>query len=357
MYGGLHMACQERVLATLEHRAPDRTPKFDSFWAEFASLAREELELPQDADLDDHFGIDITIAVADETPFPTRAEVISRDGDETVRRDGWGRIIRERAGAYFSEVLEVPIRRAGDVDRLAFDSPALDSRYDGFLRAVRANRGKRAVFCKTGGPFLRTSFMRGKVEFLMDIAGDPAFARAMADRVADHIIDIGVESLRRGDLHDTGLWIYDDMAHNLQPFPSPKSFEQVFLPAYRRMVRAFKDAGAARVILHSDGNIAPLLDMLVDAGIDGINPVEPKAGMDLPTLKERYGRKLSFIGGMCNSLTLPFGSPDAIRAQAREILDVASDGGVIIGAHSIGPDIPVASYVAYHDTVMRDGRA
>ena len=108
MYGGLRMTCQERVLAALEHRAPDRIPKFDSFWAEFASRAREEQELPQDADLDDHFGIDITIAVADETPFPTRAEVISRDGDETVRRDGWGRIIRERAGAYFSEVLEVP---------------------------------------------------------------------------------------------------------------------------------------------------------------------------------------------------------------------------------------------------------
>ncbi|MBT7098286.1 hypothetical protein HN937_12970 [Candidatus Poribacteria bacterium] len=197
--------------------------------------------------------------------------------------------------------------------------------------------------------------MRGKVDFLMDIAGDALFAKALADRVADHIIEIGVESLRRGELCDTGLWIYDDMAHNLQPFPSPASFESVFLPGYRRMVAAFKDAGAAQVILHSDGNIAPLLDMLIDAGIDGINPVEPKAGMHLPTLKERYGNRLSFIGGMCNSQTLPFGSEADIRAQTREIVDIASDGGAIIGAHSIGPDIPVRNYVAYHDTVLRDG--
>ncbi|MAF12066.1 hypothetical protein CMK11_16605 [Candidatus Poribacteria bacterium] len=343
----------ERVMAALEHRPPDRIPKFDSFWAEFASRARAELGLQSDVNLDDHFGIDITIAVADETPFPTRAVELSREGDEVVRRDGWGRVVRERAGAYFSEVLDVPVKAKGDLDRLAFDSPTMDARYAGFLRTVDANRDRRAVFCKTGGPFLRTSFMRGKVEFLMDIAGDPPFAKALSDRVADHIIEIGVESLRRGDLCDTGLWIYDDMAHNLQPFPSPRSFERVFLPAYRRMVRAFKNAGAAQVILHSDGDISPLLDMLVDAGIDGINPVEPKAGMHLPTLKERYGGRLSLIGGMCNSHTLPFGSEDDICAETREIVDVAGDGGVIIGAHSIGPDIPVRSYVAYDDAVRR----
>lgn len=347
------MESRERVMAALEHRAPDRIPKFDSFWAEFSSRARSELALPQDTDLDDHFDIDITIAVADETPFPTQARVISRDGDELIRRDGWGRVVRERAGAYFSEVLDAPVKRKRDIDRLTFDPPAMDARYTDFLKVVGANRDKRAVFCKTGGPFLRTSFLRGKVEFLMDIAGDPTFATALADRVADHIIEIGVESLRRGDLCDTGLWMYDDMAHNLQPFPSPSAFERVFLPAYRRMVRAFKDAGAAYVILHSDGHIAPLLDMLVDAGVDGINPVEPKAGMHLPTLKARYGERLSFIGGMCNSQTLPFGSPDEIRRQAREIIEVASDGGVVIGAHSIGPDIPVANYVAYHKAVVQ----
>ena len=84
----------ERVMAALEHRPPDRIPKFDSFWAEFASRARAELGLQSDVNLDDHFGIDITIAVADETPFPTRAVELSREGDEVVRRDGWGRVVR-----------------------------------------------------------------------------------------------------------------------------------------------------------------------------------------------------------------------------------------------------------------------
>ena len=236
-----------------------------------------------------------------------------------------------------------------------FDSPYLDSRYEGFMKTVNALREKRCVFCKTGGPYIRTSFLRGKEAFLMDIAGDPEFAKAMADRVADHIIEIGKESLKRGQLYDTGLWIYDDMAYNHGTMMSPASFEKIFLPAYKRMVRAFKYAGAAKVILHSDGNIAPVLDMLIEAGIDGINPVEPRAGLNIAVLKRKYGTKLSFIGGMCNSRVLPGGTRSEIENQAVEIIEAARDGGVIIGAHSIGPDIPVRNYVFYHETVMEKG--
>ena len=187
----------------------------------------------------------------------------------------------------------------------------------------------------------------------MDIAQDPAFAKAMADRVADHITEIGKESLRRGNLYDTGLWIYDDMAYNHGPMMSPASFERIFLPAYKRMVGAFKAAGACKVILHSDGNIAPVLDMLMEAGIDGINPVEPRAGLHIPSLKAKYGDALSLIGGMCNSHVLPSCTKAEIENQAQEIIEAGSNGGVIIGAHSIGPDIPVQNYVFYHETVMR----
>jgi len=145
------------------------------------------------------------------------------------------------------------------------------------------------------------------------------------------------------------------MAYNDAPLFSPAAFERVFLPAYRRMVAAFKGAGAAQVVLHSDGNIGPILEMLVDAGIDGYNPVEPKAGMWIPDLKARYGKRLALIGGMCNSHVLPEGPPDAIRDQARAIIEAGRDGGVMIGAHSIGPDIPVSHYLAYHRTVREEG--
>lgn len=350
------MTSTERVLAALAHQPPDRIPTFDSFWTEFRDQCMAELDLPADVDLADHFGIDIAIAVADETPFPTRVETLRQDGDITVRRDGWGRVLETRKGTFFYRELGTSIEGSSDPERAVFDSPSLDQRYAGFLKQVEeARKAGRCPFCKTGGPFLRTTFFRGETAFLMDIARDWQFARALADRVADHIIQIGLESLRRGQLYDTGLWIYDDMAYNDAPLFSPASFERVFLPAYRRMVAAFKAAGAANVVLHSDGNIGSILDMLVDAGIDGYNPVEPKAGMWIPDLKAKYGDRLALIGGMCNSHVLPQGPPEAIRDQARAIIETGRDGGVMIGAHSIGPDIPVAHYMAYWETVRDEG--
>jgi uroporphyrinogen decarboxylase len=348
------MTSKERVMTMLNHQRPDRIPKFDGFWSEFATKCYQELNIPSGTNLDDYFCIDIAIVVADETAFPTRAKTISQDSQGTVSQNSWGGIVRTRPGSYFYEELDTIIKDKSDLDKIEFDSPYLDFRYGGFNPESFRN-SKRCIFCKTGGPFLRSSHVRGKQNFLYDIAGDPEFAKALAMRVAEHIAEIGKESLRRGDLYDTGVFIYDDMGSNLQPLMSPASFEKIFLPGYRHMVKSFKEAGAAKVCLHSDGNVEPLLDMLIDAGIDAFNPVEPKAGLNIPRLKAKYGKKLAYIGGMCNAHVLPRGSFAEIEAQAGEIIEVAKDGGVAIGAHSIGPDIPVKNYLHYHEFVMKYG--
>jgi uroporphyrinogen decarboxylase len=173
-------------------------------------------------------------------------------------------------------------------------------------------------------------------------------------RVTDHILVVGLESLRRGELYDTGIWIYDDMAWNRGPMFSPAQFERVFLPCYRKLVTAFKQAGAAKVVLHCDGNIEVLLDAFIEAGIDAINPVEPKAGMDLPELKRRYGRRLAYVGGMCNAHVLTRGTRQQIKAQVDRIKDAAQDGGVVIGTHSVGPDVPPENY-HYYQTLVAAG--
>lgn len=349
------MNAHDRVMAALNHRPPDRVPRFDSFWEEFASHCIDELKLSKQTDLDDYFQIDVAVAVADETPFPSKCRVVEETGGMRTEWDGWGRLLQTQPGTAFYRELEVAIPEKQDLDRIRFEPPRLDRRYTGFLETVAVLRAKRCVFCKTGGPYLRSAFLRGELNFLTDMASDPEFATALATRVADHLIQIGLESLRRGHLYESGLWIFDDIASNRGPLMSPSTFERIFLPSYRRMIRAFKQAGATKVIFHSDGDIRPMIEMLMDAGIDGINPVEPRAGMDVPTLKSKYGSRLAYIGGMCNSVVLPTGSAEEIRRRARAILEVGRSGGVIIGAHSIGPDIPVANYLCYHQTVVSEG--
>jgi uroporphyrinogen decarboxylase len=144
------------------------------------------------------------------------------------------------------------------------------------------------------------------------------------------------------------------MGYNDGPMFSPKSFERVLLPAFRRMIAAYKRAGARHVFLHSDGDIRPLLDMLVDAGIDGLNPLERRANMDPTEIRKRYPR-LILAGGMDNSDALIRGPTERIRAQTRELIDLGRDGGLVIGAHSISPEVPIEHFAAYHDTCLKYG--
>lgn len=347
------MTSKQRVLVACEFRRPDRVPRYDSFW---------EYTDPWRARFGPSEGLtDLEIIVPDEGTFPTRKGVIRQDGEFTYSVNSWGQTIRTRNDAYFYEVIDSPMKPGTDIDAVQFDPPDLDERF--FLRKeslqagmehVRAMQSKLCVFGKTGGPYLRSTFIRGEADFLMDIAGDAPLAKAIADKMADHLIGVAAAQVRRWGLQDTGVWIFDDMAYNHGPMFSPESFEKVFLDAYRRMIKAYKAAGAKYVFLHSDGNIMPLLDMLVDAGIDGLNPLERRAGMDITAIRKRYPR-LILVGGMDNCETLVQGPPDRIRREAMEIIDLAREGGVVIGAHSIGPDISMDNFDVYHQTCLNCG--
>jgi uroporphyrinogen decarboxylase len=191
--------------------------------------------------------------------------------------------------------------------------------------------------------------MRGEVPFLMDMAADPARAREVVMRTAHHLTAIGLEELRRWDLYDTGIWIYDDMAATKGPMFSPKAAEAILAPGWKYMVDAYKAAGAAKVMLHSDGNILPVLDLLVDCGFDGINPVEWRAGLDVVKLREKYP-KLALLGGLDNIHILRNGTPQEIREHTKHVLSAARDGGFCLGTHSIAPDISVANWEAVVET-------
>lgn len=348
------MTSQERVLTACAFRRPDRIPRCDGFW-EFPDSWRQRLGSPEEL-------TDITILAPAEGIRPTQARLLREEDGWIYERDTWGRVIRRSPNAYFVETLEVAVPEGADIDRVAFDPPDLEMRFslgkatpEETNAALAQAKARHAVFGKTGGPYLRSTFVRGETSFLMDIAADPAWAQAIADRVGDHLTAVGVAQIRRWQLQETGIWIYDDIAYNNGPFFSPKAFERIFLPAYRRMIRAYKQAGARYVFFHSDGDVRPLLDMLVDAGIDGLNPLEPRAHMDAEKIRARYPR-LILAGGMCNTDVLVNGPIDRIEAAARAIIDLGRDGGVIIGTHSISPEVPLEHFVAYHQTCRTWGQ-
>lgn len=352
----------ERVLAACAFRRPDRIPRIDNFWEVpegWAERLGEPLEQISD----------VAIWCPNEGILPTRARRIEEKGGWVYEVDAWGRTVRRRAGAYFSETLEVALPPGADPDALTFDRPDLDLRFALYppdpqrgaytaqaatAAALREAKAQHCVFGKTGGPYLRSTYVRGETQFLIDIAADPSLARAIADKVGHLLTAVGVQEIHRWALQETGIWIFDDMAYNNGPMVSPGAFEEIFLPAYRRMIKAYKEAGARYVFFHSDGDVRLLLPMLVDAGIDGLNPLEPRAHMDIVALRRQYPN-LILAGGMDNSDTLLRGPAERVRAEARAIIDLGRDGGVIIGTHSISPEIPFELFYAYHETCRTYG--
>ena len=347
------MTPTQRVLAACAFQRPDRIPRYDDFWSVPPEWTAR-LGSPDDF-------TDVAIRVPLEGTFVTRCRSLGEGQGWRCWVDEWGRTLRTRDGAYFYEVLETPLADATAIDSLQFDSPGLEDRFllgcPNLAEAQTAMAREHERFCvfgKTGGPYLRSSFVRGETQFLMDIAGDPPLAQAIADKVGEHLLRVGLEEIRRWGLQNTGMWIFDDMAYNNGPLFSARSFERIFLPAYRRMIRAYKEAGARYVFFHSDGNILPLLDMLIDAGIDGINPLERRAGMDPVELRRKYPR-LVLAGGVDNTDTLINGPASRVEREVKALIDLGRDGGLIIGTHSISPEVPLDHFMAYHLTCQAYG--
>lgn len=348
------LTCRERTLRALDFIRPDRVPIYDSFWAEFVDNWRLAKHLPAEASITDYYGMDVEIVIPDETPFPSRKAILQASDTQRVLRDGWGMVQRENVGSKFYEVLEIALPDKSKLDQLTFESPLLESRFAP-VADVEATKKKQCVFVKTGGPYLRTSNLREPTQWLMDLAEDPQFAYELAMKVTRHMTAVGLEGLRRYNAYEAGIWFFDDMASNISPMFSPRTFEKVFYPCYKWMCEQYKAAGAKHIMLHCDGNIENILDGLIEVGIMAIHPVEPKAGMDVVKLRKRYGKRLAFLGGMDNAHIMPNGTAAELEAHVRHVLGAGADGGLVIGAHSIGPDVSVDSYDHIHQMILKHG--
>lgn len=335
------MTSRERMMEALAFRQPDRIPRYLSFWPEYIEEWRRERGEGSDDDISRYYGVDMVVVAADEGAWPSKAETLKTEGDEVIQRSNWGVVQRSRRGAKFSEMIESGMPERVDPDGLQFEDPLLDSRYEQQAQQVEKHREELAVFCKTGGPFLRAAFMRGEEDFLMDIAADPGWTKAFVERVADHITQVGVESIVRFRLQGTGIGIYDDVCTIASPIMGAQAYEKIFLPSLCKMVAAYKAAGASVVFTHCDGNVDDLLEMWVEAGIDAVHPLEARACMTPAELRERFGQKLAIIGGLDNCNILPRGDREEIRDHLLSLIELGRDGGLAISPHSIGEDISI----------------
>lgn len=125
------------------------------------------------------------------------------------------------------------------------------------------------------------------------------------------------------------VFVGDDVAFNTGPLLHPRWFANHYFPRLARVIQAYHDKGI-KVLFHSDGNLNSILDGLVEAGIDGLNPIEILAGMDVADIHRRYPH-LFLSGGIDVSQLLPFGTPREIKETVKKTID-AAEGRIMIGS-------------------------
>lgn len=335
------MQQRERVLRALHRQEPDAVP-IGEFVIDGAVIAGFGKGYRDVVDFALGEGIDLVGAVAN---FATVK--VNTDGSFI---DEWGCTYR-RTRDVISHPIRGPIATEEDLDRYQFPDPEAPHRLGNFPQLVEKARGKLALNFHARVDFMWSVYLMGMDALLMAMASQPRFAHRLLDLVADLNIRIMRRAIRAGA--DT-VSLGDDYCSNKGPLMSPAMFREFLLPNLTRAILAIHEEGAL-CIKHCDGNLWPILDDLVSAGIDCVNPLEPVAGMDMGEVKRRYGDRVAIMGNIDCGHLLCHGRAQEIEEAVQACIQAGGSGGgfILSSSNSIHSGVAPANYAA----MIRAGHA
>jgi uroporphyrinogen decarboxylase len=208
-------------------------------------------------------------------------------------------------------------------------------------------------------PFERAYAMQGMDTFLLNMARDPDFARALLEKIAVYCKQLMGRFLEElGDNVDI-IKIGDDLGTQESLMISPKMYREILKPVHADFISFIKARTNAKIFFHSDGDVAPLIEDFIEMGVDILNPIQTSAGSmsDLPSLKKRFGSNIVFCGGIDTHRVLPFGTTEEVRQEVRRVMQILGPGGgCMIGAvHTVMNDVPPENVLAMVDAVEEFG--
>jgi uroporphyrinogen decarboxylase len=381
------MNSRERVLTALDHREPDRVPidlgstvvtsiAISTYTAlrEHLGLARlplRTLETVQqiavvDDDVLDLFGVDVLPVFANP---PAGYEPVFIDEGQRGEsfRDEFGATLRRPKGGFYYDWQEFPLAEPSidALEKMPWPDAADPARYHGLRQRVQELRAgsDRALFgmAPCGHDlFNQLLRVRGMAEGLMDLVSEPEFAHAFFQRLTDTIITAQEHFLDAvGDLIDVHF-AADDLTGQQGPLLSPALYRRMIKPYQARILAAIRARTRAKIFYHGCGAMQEFLPDLIEIGVDIFNPVQVSAaGMDTAGLKKKYGRKLAFWGGGCDTQrVLNLSRPEQVRAEVRRrIADLAPGGGFVFNpVHNIQPQVSPANIVAMFEEAQSYGK-
>lgn len=346
------MTSRERVLACFAHEEPDRVPVWCGASPEFWEKLKRFTGLTDDEALRIRIGDDFRRVFAapppDPRPLPPGAH--------------WRTVFGiERHGIGYGQPMSHPLAKA-DV-RQVHDYPWPDPNAVD-VSGVRAEAlswgGQYAILGGDWSPFWHDAIdLVGMEDLYLRMYDDPEFVDALMGHLVDYYFQVSQRIFdAAGDVIDI-FFIGNDFGSQNGPLLSPTLFRRFIFPHLKR----FADLGHAyglKVMLHCCGGFEPLLPAMIEAGIDAVHAIQPRcAGMDLASLKARYGKQIVFNGAIDSQHVLIQGTPETVRREVRKVLEIMMQGGGYIAGAShdyILEETPCENVLTMFDTVLEYGR-
>jgi uroporphyrinogen decarboxylase len=326
------MTSRQRVFAALHLKKPDRVPYLEI--GVDPALAEQLLGRPAPA-AGSAFSIEAQLrGVEDEKAL---ARVLNKDNIVYVLR---APVFADRVAGKDGRLFyaDGQIRSRADLDKLVLPDPRSDDLYRD-LRQFIAAKEDFALCLVTRAGFFPAMLSIGMERFFLALYDDRPFVEEVMDRYTDWSAAVA----ERVCAMDIDVFIStDDLAWNRGPMLSPTLFREIVMPRFRRVAEKVKKPW----VMHSDGNIVPLIDDLLSLGINALHALEPEA-LDIREVKRRWGDRVCLIGNVSLG-TLGRGTPAQVEAEASALIrDLGRSGGYILSSsNSLTSYVPVDNALA-----------
>lgn len=332
----------ERVLRALRREEPDRIPHFE--WI----IDRRVRDAICPGSTMEEFTIRMGLDAILTAPDYHREQV----GPNRVRNE-WGTILEYSAEEYGMPV-EGPIKSRADFERYQAPDPHAAGRFASLEKLVQRYKGKLAIGVHLNDVLSVPRNLLGFENLMAAFGEDPELVSGLVEISVSTNLELAKQAAQRGaDFVFTG----DDYASTERPFVSPRMFRELLAPQLKRVMTGFKELGLL-VIKHTDGNILPLLDMIVDSGIDALDPIDPIAGMDISEMKRRFGHRLALKGNVDCAHTLTNGTEKQVVEETIGVIRKAAAGGglIVSSSNSIHSGVKPGNYLAMWNAIRAYGR-
>jgi uroporphyrinogen decarboxylase len=358
------MKHRERVLIALNHEEPDRCPMQISFTPEFVARLAADMQLKGQELHNPHGGgntYELERAL-DEDLLLTSVGWVNgyyQEGYQNVDsyQDEWGVIWKtvQYGTPYgkgkYTEPSGHPLAEDGALDRYHSPDPNRPELYHEAERVLKEFKDEYWIVGVTPTTIFESAWaLRGYERLLIDMATQPDKANRVLDIpysyhkiVTQHLVSMGVDM----------IWLGDDVGGQNSMLMSPKMWRQYFKPRMAELIASLHAINPhIKIAYHTDGVIYPIIPDLIEIGLDVLNPIQPMA-MDPVRLKNEYGKNLCFWGSLDIQQTLPFGTPQQVKAEViTRLRTIGRDGGLLIGpTHNLQLDTPLENFWAMLETI------